>query len=52
VLLAGSRLESEEARFRRMTDGLPLIVWVHDEHGARQFVNFKTAQQNTTLDSV
>jgi PAS domain S-box-containing protein len=31
-------LESE-ARFRRMADGLPLIVWVHDEHGAQQFVN-------------
>ena len=31
-------LESE-ARFRNMADGLPLIVWVHDEHGAQQFVN-------------
>jgi PAS domain S-box-containing protein len=37
--VAERALLESEARFRRMADGLPLIVWVHDEHGAQQFVN-------------
>lgn len=32
-------LRETEARFRIMADGLPHIVWVHDEHGALRFVN-------------
>ncbi|MBI1379538.1 MAG: PAS domain S-box protein [Planctomycetaceae bacterium] len=32
-------LQESEARFREMADGLPLIVWVHDAHGAQEFVN-------------
>jgi len=36
---ATSRLLESEERFRTMADGLPLIVWVHDAHGALRFVN-------------
>ena len=32
-------LRETEARFREMADGLPLIVWVHDEDGAQELVN-------------
>jgi PAS domain S-box-containing protein len=32
-------LRETEARFRIMADGLPHIVWVHDETGALRFVN-------------
>jgi PAS domain S-box-containing protein len=32
-------LRESEARFRTMTDGLPLIVWVHDAEGRQVFVN-------------
>jgi two-component system CheB/CheR fusion protein len=32
-------LRESEERFRAMADGLPLIVWVHDENGQQQFVN-------------
>ena len=32
-------LAQSEGRFRAMADGLPLIIWVHDENGAQEFVN-------------
>lgn len=32
-------LAESEWRFRDMADGLPLIIWVHDETGAQEFVN-------------
>ncbi len=32
-------LRESEQRFRIMTDGLPLMIWVHDAQGALQFVN-------------
>ena len=32
-------LRESEERFRTMTNGLPLIVWVHDASGELQFVN-------------
>lgn len=32
-------LAQSEERFRDMADGLPLIIWVHDEKGAQEFVN-------------
>ena len=37
--LAEQALGESEERFRTMADGLPLIVWVHDEKGRQQFVN-------------
>jgi len=37
--LAAERLRESEERFRIMADGLPLIIWVHDETGAQQMVN-------------
>ncbi len=33
------RLRESEERFREMSDGLPLIVWVHAASGAQEFVN-------------
>jgi len=36
---AEGALRESEARFRSMTDGLPLIVWVHDAQGRQQWVN-------------
>jgi two-component system CheB/CheR fusion protein len=32
-------LRESESRFREMADGLPLIVWVHDESGQQVYVN-------------
>ena len=32
-------LRESESRFREMTDGLPLIVWVHDSRGDQEYVN-------------
>lgn len=32
-------LRESEERFRVMSDGLPLIVWVHDAEGRQEFVN-------------
>lgn len=32
-------LAISEERFRDMADGLPLIIWVHNEKGAQEFVN-------------
>lgn len=32
-------LKESELRFREMADGLPLMVWVHDEHGNQELVN-------------
>ncbi|MGE0314406.1 MAG: chemotaxis protein CheB [Lautropia sp.] len=32
-------LKESEVRFREMVDGLPLVVWVHDERGEQQMVN-------------
>ncbi len=32
-------LRESEGRFRKMTDGLPLIVWVHNAEGQQVFVN-------------
>lgn len=32
-------LRESEERFREMTDGLPLIVWVHGPEGEQEFVN-------------
>jgi PAS domain S-box-containing protein len=32
-------LTESEGRFRDMADGLPLIIWVHDEKGEQEFVN-------------
>jgi PAS domain S-box-containing protein len=37
--LAELSLRESEERFKLMTDGLPLIVWVHDAEGRQQFVN-------------
>ncbi|MDX2148323.1 MAG: PAS domain-containing protein [Planctomycetota bacterium] len=36
---AEQELRETESRFRIMADGLPLPVWVHDEHGQQEFVN-------------
>lgn len=32
-------LRESEWRFRVMTDSLPLIVWMHDDHGRQEYVN-------------
>ncbi|MEQ8765484.1 MAG: PAS domain S-box protein [Planctomycetota bacterium] len=32
-------LRESEMRFREMADGLPILVWVHDETGDQQLVN-------------
>ncbi len=32
-------VRESEQRFREMTDGLPLIVWVHDALGQQEYVN-------------
>jgi PAS domain S-box-containing protein len=37
--LAEQALQESEERFRIMADGLPLMVWVHDDKGNQQFVN-------------
>ncbi len=36
---AAEMLRESEERFRTMADGLPLIVWVHDDQGRQQMVN-------------
>ncbi|MCA9078005.1 MAG: PAS domain S-box protein [Planctomycetaceae bacterium] len=36
---AEDRIQESESRFRSMTNGLPLIVWAHDEEGQLRFVN-------------
>lgn len=32
-------LKESEVRFRELADGLPLMVWVHDETGQQEYVN-------------
>lgn len=32
-------LRHSERRFREMADGLPILVWIQDEHGDRELVN-------------
>jgi PAS domain S-box-containing protein len=32
-------LRESEGRFRKMTDGLPLVVWVHNAEGQQEFAN-------------
>lgn len=36
---AEDSLRESEERFRSMSDGLPLIVWVHNAEGEQEFVN-------------
>jgi PAS domain S-box-containing protein len=50
-------LRESEGRFREMTDGLPLIVWVYNAEGRQEFVNqtfldyFGVTRKETTTDS-
>lgn len=36
---AENALRESEERFRTITDKIPLVVWMHDETGAQEFVN-------------
>lgn len=46
-------LRESEDRFRTMTDGLPLIVWVHDAAGHLQLINRTYCElYNVTLEQV
>lgn len=38
-IAAERALAESEARFRAMTDNLPLVVWVHDADGRQLFIN-------------
>jgi PAS domain S-box-containing protein len=37
--IAEQALKESEERFRIMTNGLPLMIWVHDSEGNQKFVN-------------
>lgn len=46
-------LKESETRFREMANGLPLMVWVHDETGQPQYVNATFGEYyGVTLDDV
>ncbi|MBX3680214.1 MAG: PAS domain S-box protein [Rhodocyclaceae bacterium] len=36
---AEAALRESEARFRRMADSAPVLIWVSDEHGERSYLN-------------
>lgn len=52
-----TRLQESEARFRSMTDDLPLLVWMHNAEGGQEYVNrtfrrfFELSETERSADS-